>query len=113
MDYSSLDTPDTVVDEYNFLKEYMTLGQEQRMLIGHKFENLIKACTFREKDCLEEKFFMGFNDPSFGNCFTFNTELNNHSDTDGGKRKSSLTGSNFGLSVVLNIVVKAAMPTNQ
>ena len=42
------------------------------------------------------------NHASFGNCFTFNTALNDN-DPLGGERVTSLTGPNFGLDLVLNI----------
>jgi hypothetical protein len=43
-----------------------------------------------------------FNTASYGNCFTFNTNLNSD-DPLGGLRMSSMTGPKFGLSLVLNI----------
>ena len=42
------------------------------------------------------------NHASFGNCFTFNTALNDN-DPLGGERVTSLTGPNFGLDLVINI----------
>ncbi len=42
------------------------------------------------------------NSPAYGNCYTFNTRLNPEDDL-GGKRVTSLTGPNYGLSVVVNV----------
>ena len=42
------------------------------------------------------------NHASFGNCFTFNTALNDD-DPLGGERVTSLTGPNFGLDLVIDI----------
>ena len=42
------------------------------------------------------------NTPSYGNCFTFNSAIN-EKDTYGGERKSSMAGPNFGLDLVVNI----------
>ena len=39
----------------------------------------------------------------YGNCYTFNSAYNNESDLDGGRRRSSMTGATFGMSLVLNI----------
>ena len=42
------------------------------------------------------------NSPSFGNCYSFNTVLNGQ-DEEAGERVSSLSGPNFGLTLVLNL----------
>ena len=42
------------------------------------------------------------NNPSYGNCFTFNSAINDH-DTHGGERRTSMAGPNFGLDLVINI----------
>ena len=46
--------PPSVGKEMNFLKQFMTLNEEERKLIGHDFQSLFKSCTFRGKDCLKE-----------------------------------------------------------
>ena len=39
-----------------FLKNYMSLNEQERLLIGHRgFDSFIKGCTFRGADCLKEK----------------------------------------------------------
>ena len=49
------------------------------------------------------------NVPLYGNCFTFNTQFNNASDTFAGKRVSSLTGPSFGLSLIISLDQKDYM----
>ena len=48
-------TPDSVLEEYQFLREYVSLAETTRRLLGHTFQGLVKGCTFREKDCLDEE----------------------------------------------------------
>ena len=38
-----------------FLYYYMNMDAQDRMMIGHKFEDTIKACSFRGKDCLSSE----------------------------------------------------------
>ena len=45
----------TVANEWKFLENFMTLNEEERILIGHDFESFIKSCTFRGKNCLDEE----------------------------------------------------------
>ena len=47
--------PASVGKEMKFLKNFMTMNEEERKLIGHNFTSLFKACTFRGKDCLKEE----------------------------------------------------------
>ena len=46
--------------------------------------------------------FLTINVPNYGNCFIFNTGLNDN-DTYGGSRVTSLTGPTFGLSMVISL----------
>ena len=50
------------------------------------------------------------NTPSYGNCFTFNSAINDK-DTNGGERVSSMAGPNFGLDLVVNIEQSKYMAT--
>ena len=46
----------TVAAEMEFLKNFMSLNEQERLLIGHHgFDSFIKGCTFRGADCLKEK----------------------------------------------------------
>ena len=45
-----------LVDAENiFLYYYMSMDSRDRMMIGHQFQDTIKACSFRGKDCAEEE----------------------------------------------------------
>ena len=46
--------------------------------------------------------FLISNDPSYGNCFTFNTALNNQ-DPMGGNSLSAITGPKLGLNLIINV----------
>ena len=46
--------PAAVANEMEFLRNFMTLNEDERMLIGHDFKSFIKGCTFRGKNCLSE-----------------------------------------------------------
>ena len=46
--------PAAIANEINFLSNFMSLNEQERILIGHEFSSFIKACTFRGKDCLTE-----------------------------------------------------------
>ena len=48
------DQPVFVAEEMGFLKTFMSLNEEERILIGHNFSSFIKGCTFRGRDCLDE-----------------------------------------------------------
>ena len=44
-----------LVDAENiFLYYYMSMDSPDRMMIGHQFQDTIKACSFRGKDCTNE-----------------------------------------------------------
>ena len=46
--------PAAVANEMEFLRNFMTLEEKERILIGHDFNSFIKGCTFRGKNCLIE-----------------------------------------------------------
>jgi hypothetical protein len=56
--------------------------------------------------------FLVSNTPSYGNCYTFNSELNSD-DTYAGKRLNAMTGPQFGLMLVLNLDQSAYMTGGQ
>jgi hypothetical protein len=45
---------ETIANEWEFLRNFMTLNEQERILIGHDFHSFVKGCTFRGKDCLDE-----------------------------------------------------------
>ena len=106
------EVPADIESEYKFLKDFMTLDEAERQLIGHEFDDFVKSCTFRERSCLDANNFWLTNSPNFGNCYTFNSGLN-EADAFGGERVASMTGPNFGLSLVLNIEQHKYMANGQ
>ena len=46
--------PAAVANEMEFLRNFMSLDESERILIGHDFKSFIKGCTFRGKNCLTE-----------------------------------------------------------
>ena len=52
---SSCSVPQSVEGEYKFLKYFMSVPESVRKQIGHQFEPFIKECTFRGRDCLDER----------------------------------------------------------
>ena len=58
--FITTDIPDgiqteTVANEWEFLRNFMTLNEQERILIGHDFKSFIKGCTFRGNDCGKEE----------------------------------------------------------
>ena len=92
--------PDYLTTEYRFIGQYMNVSEEERKKIGHQFSDLIKSCTFRGRDCLKEKYFENLTSSTFGNCFSFNSNI---SGTSHAHWASSLPGPSQGLIVVLNL----------
>merc|ERR1712172_457916 len=70
-------------------------------MIGHKFNDTIKACSFRGKDCAASEHFLTISSASYGNCFTFNSKF--AESEYGGYRMSSLPGASLGLNLVVNL----------
>lgn len=56
--------------------------------------------------------FLVSNTPSYGNCYTFNSELNSE-DTFAGLRLNAITGPEFGLMLVLNLQQSTYMTGGQ
>ena len=54
----SCSVPALLDTEYQFLQVYMSLEEKERFKIGHNFSDLVKSCTFRGRDCKEERFVM-------------------------------------------------------
>ena len=48
--------PESQKKANQFLSKYMTLDYPQRQYIGHNFSDMIQACTFRGRDCLESEY---------------------------------------------------------
>ena len=59
------------------------------------------------------RYFHEIQNPSYGNCFTFNTELNVHNDPGAGQRTLGQTGPKLGLHIVLNLDQDNYMTTSE
>ena len=88
----------------DFLATYLQLSDFEKRKIGHSLTDLVKSCTFRGIDCINGLGGIGDTlmtyetslSPKYGNCYTIFTE----NELLG---RSSLTGADYGLSLVLNI----------
>ena len=45
----------TIAAELEFTRKFMSLMEEERILIGHDFKSFIKECTFQGDNCLDEE----------------------------------------------------------
>ena len=102
-DLKSQNQSKAFISGQTFLLTYLKLNERERITIGHNIRDLIVSCTFRGVDCktsltTNSASFMDYvtNTTNFGNCYTLYTR----NEVLG---KSSLTGPEFGLSLVLNI----------
>ena len=93
----------TFISGQTFLLTYLKLNEKEKITIGHNIRDLIVSCTFRGVDCRASltttaASIMDYstNTTKFGNCYTLYTRSQ-------ALGKSSLTGPEFGLSLVLNI----------
>ena len=48
--------PNSLKTDFEFLEKYMSIRKKERITIGHGFSDMVKECTFRGRDCLEERF---------------------------------------------------------
>ena len=46
--------PDFIA-ELEFTRHFMSLNEQERMIIGHNFTGFIKECTYQGRNCLNEK----------------------------------------------------------
>ena len=74
-----------------------SLTNDERKLLGHSLKEILFKCTFNNAPCSSEDFIWKF-DRFYGNCFVFNSGLN-QSDQSIDLKNSLLAGSSYGLSV--------------
>ena len=107
------DDPPPVNEDFEknaeFLKLFMSLTPEIRQNIGHRIghrestllqkniSSFISGCTYKGGTCNDPIYWYPFSTAEFGNCYIFNY-LDNRLDARR-NRKSTLTGSLYGLSV--------------
>ena len=97
---------------------FMSVSESTRIKIGHSssdvinmynvpIRGMIKVCKFLGRDCISGDEWSNFNDPKFGNCFTFNAV----SAAEGASPKVvTLTGSAGGLDLELFLNQQFYMP---
>ncbi|KAF7495560.1 Amiloride-sensitive sodium channel subunit gamma [Sarcoptes scabiei] len=78
--------------------------------IGHHSPDLIKQCIFAGRTCSPKRDFEHFFYNSYGNCYTYNLNLENDRTKDS---LSGFTGPKFGLEIVLNLETEQYMPTSR
>ncbi|XP_054709162.1 acid-sensing ion channel 5-like [Uloborus diversus] len=83
-----------------FLRGYLQSPRNKRKLLGYRFKDLIKECTFDGEPCSDNSF-TDFSSLQFGNCFTFNRKK----DKDSSFLETAHIGSNSGLELTLNLDV--------
>ena len=44
---------ESVANEFEFLRNFMSLNDQERIIIGHDFDSFIQSCTFRGKNCMD------------------------------------------------------------
>lgn len=83
---------------------------EDAKIIGHHGPDLIKQCIFAGRTCSPTKDFSHFFYNSYGNCYTYNLNIDNLKVQDS---LSGFTGPKFGLEIVLNLETEQYMPTSR
>ncbi|CAG0901447.1 unnamed protein product, partial [Darwinula stevensoni] len=83
-----------------FMAAIRSLEPEMIFRLTGSWRELVLDCTYQGKNCTDEKYFIRTVASGYGICYTFNSNFNTN-DSKAGKRISSLTGSDYGLSLEL------------
>ncbi|KAJ6225061.1 hypothetical protein RDWZM_003606 [Blomia tropicalis] len=83
----------------------------QARAIGHSGTDLIQQCTFAGRTCSSKVDFSHFFYNSYGNCYTYNLQINNTERSE--DSLSGFTGPKFGLELILNLETDQYMPTSR
>ena len=86
-------------------RSFALFTQNEVQWFGTQAVDFIAQCTYDGRDC-DHTAFQTYQNPKYGNCFLFNTILNQNQLTDGsysGVRSTSKTGQQYGLKVTLFI----------
>ena len=75
----------------------LNLSDEKKKRLGHDITDILKTCQFNGEECSASDFIWKF-DKFFGNCFVFNSGLNERNENVEHKR-SYMPGSLFGLNI--------------
>ena len=91
--------------DYSDFREVVIFPQDIIRSIGYQKNDFIVQCTYDGRECSSE-YFKTFQDPYFGNCFSFNSIRGRSMSKPIHIRKSSKTGQEFGLKLTLFVNAK-------
>ncbi|KAL6724844.1 hypothetical protein Aduo_019697 [Ancylostoma duodenale] len=90
----------------NLMFTMSALSAEQRVALSQSKLEFIEMCSFNGHECDIEQDFRLHVDPEFGNCFTFNYDVNNN-------YTSSRAGPMYGIRVLLFVNTSDYMSTSE
>ena len=61
-------------NNYNFIYSFANLTIEEKKSLGHHLDDILLSCEFNSQPCNTSDFSCSF-DINYGNCFTFNTNI--------------------------------------
>ncbi|CAD6188812.1 unnamed protein product [Caenorhabditis auriculariae] len=90
----------------NLMFTMAALSVQQRIALSQSKHEFIEMCSFNGKECDIDEDFRLHVDPEFGNCFTFNYDVNNN-------YTSSRAGPMYGIRVLLFVNTSDYMSTSE
>ncbi|VDM60094.1 unnamed protein product [Angiostrongylus costaricensis] len=90
----------------NLMFTMSALSSEQRVALSQNKHEFIEMCSFNGHECNVDEDFRIHVDPEFGNCFTFNHDVNNN-------YTSSRAGPMYGIRVLLFVNTSDYMTTSE
>ncbi|XP_028397481.1 amiloride-sensitive sodium channel subunit gamma-like [Dendronephthya gigantea] len=85
------------------------IDEETLVKSGHQLGQFIVSCRFNGKRCRNEKYWVRFWDPYYGNCFTLNSLFLGR-DPNIPSFKANKPGSSYGLKLVFNLQLDEYIP---
>ena len=71
------------LEEKRRLEVGQSLGRRYSPVRQQNRTGLVAACSFKGRDCLDSRSWSSFTHPEYGNCFTFNSDLEQGNDQGG------------------------------
>ncbi|CAI4227368.1 unnamed protein product [Auanema sp. JU1783] len=90
----------------NLMFTMAALSEEQRIALSQSKHEFIEMCSFNGQECDIDQDFRLHVDPEFGNCFTFNYDIDNN-------YTSSRAGPMYGIRVLLFVNTSDYMSTSE
>uniref|UniRef100_A0A8R1XSI2 Degenerin deg-1 n=2 Tax=Onchocerca TaxID=6281 RepID=A0A8R1XSI2_ONCVO len=90
----------------NLIFTMSALSEVQRIALSHSKREFIEMCSFNGKECDIDADFKLHVDPEFGNCYTFNWDINNN-------HTSSKAGPMYGIRLLLFVNTSDYMATSE